>query len=262
MPGGRSAAGLLMNTLTHFDFATGKEQSWFCGPKSSLQEVCFIPKSGRAAEGEGYLTRSATGWTKAAATSWCSTPSASRRARSRSPNCRSACASASTATGRQRPRRSLIEENHRLRPVHQHAILDVVVDSAREHPPFDVTALAHQACRRVGMADGLDVLGDDRALVEVGRSHSAPSRRSASRRGDAPDDRARAFEAGQEAVVDVDAAPVQLGRQLGRQDLHVAREHDQFGLAVVNDLPDLRFLLRPWSPASPANGGKGMSPIG
>jgi carotenoid cleavage dioxygenase len=57
MPGGRSNAGLVTNTLTHFDFATGKEQSWFCGSKSTLQEVCFIPKSERAAEGEGYLTQ-------------------------------------------------------------------------------------------------------------------------------------------------------------------------------------------------------------
>jgi len=56
MPGGRSAAGLLINTLVHIDHATGKTQSWFCGPTSSLQETCFIPKSDRAAEGEGYLT--------------------------------------------------------------------------------------------------------------------------------------------------------------------------------------------------------------
>jgi carotenoid cleavage dioxygenase len=48
-------AGLFMNTLAHVDLATGKQQTWWCGPVSSLQEPCFIPKSKDAAEGEGYL---------------------------------------------------------------------------------------------------------------------------------------------------------------------------------------------------------------
>jgi carotenoid cleavage dioxygenase len=55
MPGGRSAAGLLINCIGHVDHATGKEESWFVGPTSSLQECCFVPKSADSPEGEGYL---------------------------------------------------------------------------------------------------------------------------------------------------------------------------------------------------------------
>jgi carotenoid cleavage dioxygenase len=50
-----SRQGLFMNTLAHVDLATGKSKSWWCGPVSSLQEPCFVPKSEKAAEGEGYI---------------------------------------------------------------------------------------------------------------------------------------------------------------------------------------------------------------
>jgi carotenoid cleavage dioxygenase-like enzyme len=45
----------VINTLTHFDLATGTEQSWWCGPDGSLQEPCFIPRSADAPEGDGWL---------------------------------------------------------------------------------------------------------------------------------------------------------------------------------------------------------------
>ena len=54
----------------------------------------------------------------------------------------------------------------------------------------------------------------------------------------------RALEARQERVVDVDAASRQLGRQIVRQDLHVARQHHEIGLGVLDQLPDRGFLLR------------------
>ena len=44
-----------MNTLAHLDVTTGKKKTWWCGPVSSLQEPCFIPKSKDAPEGEGYV---------------------------------------------------------------------------------------------------------------------------------------------------------------------------------------------------------------
>lgn len=47
-------AGVL-NALTHFDLATGEEQSWWCGPDGSLQEPCFIPRSADAPEGDGWM---------------------------------------------------------------------------------------------------------------------------------------------------------------------------------------------------------------
>jgi carotenoid cleavage dioxygenase len=53
--GGRSAAGMMMNTLGHVDLATGIEKSWWVGPTSSFQEPCFIPRSAAAPEGDGYL---------------------------------------------------------------------------------------------------------------------------------------------------------------------------------------------------------------
>jgi carotenoid cleavage dioxygenase len=49
------AGMLFMNTLAHIDVTTGKKKTWFCGPVTSLQEPCFIPKSKDAPEGEGYV---------------------------------------------------------------------------------------------------------------------------------------------------------------------------------------------------------------
>jgi carotenoid cleavage dioxygenase len=48
-------AGLFMNTLGHVDLQTRATRTWWCGPVASLQEPAFIPKSARAAEGEGYI---------------------------------------------------------------------------------------------------------------------------------------------------------------------------------------------------------------
>jgi carotenoid cleavage dioxygenase-like enzyme len=54
---GGSAGGLLMNCLFHKDLATGLEQHWWCGPVSSLQEACFIPRSKTAPEGDGWIVQ-------------------------------------------------------------------------------------------------------------------------------------------------------------------------------------------------------------
>jgi len=53
-PGGR-ASGLVMNTIAHLDFASGKQSVWWAGPQTIVQEPCFIPRSAAAAEGDGYL---------------------------------------------------------------------------------------------------------------------------------------------------------------------------------------------------------------
>jgi carotenoid cleavage dioxygenase len=55
LPGGKSAAGLLMNTLAHIDHGTGRTETWFCGPVSSLQEPCFVPRAKSAPEGDGFI---------------------------------------------------------------------------------------------------------------------------------------------------------------------------------------------------------------
>ena len=54
---GGSAGGLLMNCLFHKDFETGAEQHWWCGPVSSLQEPCFVPRSADAPEGQGWIVQ-------------------------------------------------------------------------------------------------------------------------------------------------------------------------------------------------------------
>jgi len=54
---GGSAGGLLMNCLFHKDLKTGAEQHWWCGPVSSLQEPCFIPRSRHAPEGDGWIVQ-------------------------------------------------------------------------------------------------------------------------------------------------------------------------------------------------------------
>jgi len=54
---GGSAGGLLMNCLFLKDLQTGVEQHWWCGPVSSLQEPCFIPRSKDAGEGDGWIVQ-------------------------------------------------------------------------------------------------------------------------------------------------------------------------------------------------------------
>ncbi len=54
---GGSAGGMIMNTLGMVDLETGKEQKWWCGPVSSLQEPCFIPRSKDAPEGDGWIVQ-------------------------------------------------------------------------------------------------------------------------------------------------------------------------------------------------------------
>jgi len=52
---GGSAGGFLMNCLFLKDLETGAEQHWWCGPTSSLQEPCFVPRSNEAPEGDGWI---------------------------------------------------------------------------------------------------------------------------------------------------------------------------------------------------------------
>ncbi|AOG01650.1 retinal pigment epithelial membrane family protein [Blastomonas sp. RAC04] len=55
LPGGRSASGMMMNTLGLIDLETGETQSYWVGATSSFQEPAFIPRPGSTAEGDGYL---------------------------------------------------------------------------------------------------------------------------------------------------------------------------------------------------------------
>ena len=48
------------NSLAHVDHATGKTEVWTADSDTPLQEPCFIPKSERAGEGEGYIIQLGT----------------------------------------------------------------------------------------------------------------------------------------------------------------------------------------------------------
>jgi carotenoid cleavage dioxygenase len=50
-----SITGMFINCLGHIDHASARQDVFYVGPVSSLQEPTFIPKSANAAEGEGYL---------------------------------------------------------------------------------------------------------------------------------------------------------------------------------------------------------------
>src|SRR3954469_1945702 len=59
-----------------------------------------------------------------------------------------------------------IHKHHGLAAVEDDAILEMMTHRARQHAAFDIAALARQIIRRVAMADALDVLIDDRPLIE------------------------------------------------------------------------------------------------
>jgi hypothetical protein len=48
-------AGGLFNVLGHFEWETGKKDTWWAGPTCTFQEPVFIPKPGSTTEGDGYL---------------------------------------------------------------------------------------------------------------------------------------------------------------------------------------------------------------
>jgi carotenoid cleavage dioxygenase-like enzyme len=55
LPGGRSASGMMMNTLARLDLETGTNDTYWIGSTSSFQEPAFIPRPGSTEEGDGYM---------------------------------------------------------------------------------------------------------------------------------------------------------------------------------------------------------------
>jgi hypothetical protein len=94
-----------------------------------------------------------------------------------------------------------------LRPFRIIRSLQMTPDRPRQHPAFDVAALADKIVRRIAMADALDILIDDRAFIEV----AGDVVRGGADQLDAARMRLmirpRALEAGQKRMMDVDAAP-------------------------------------------------------
>jgi len=48
-------AGGLFNVLGHYEWDTGKKDTWWAGPTCTFQEPVFVPKSSSTKEGDGYL---------------------------------------------------------------------------------------------------------------------------------------------------------------------------------------------------------------
>ena len=107
-------------------------------------------------------------------------------------------------------RKKSVHEHHGFPPVEDDAVFQVIADRARQHPPLDVAALAHEIVRRVAMADPLDILVDDRTFVQIARDIV----RGGADQLDAALMRlvigSCTLETRQEGVVDVDAAPASL----------------------------------------------------
>src|SRR6266851_4266949 len=105
------------------------------------------------------------------------------------------------------PRRSSVHEHHGLAAVEDHAVLKVMPHRARQHAALDIASLADEIVGRIAMTDALDILVDDRPLIE----------RAGDVVGGGADQldaalvrlmvRPRALEARQERGMDVDAAP-------------------------------------------------------
>lgn len=53
--GGARMSGFRMNKIGHIDHQTGRQDAWWAGPSSMIQEPCFIPRAPDAPEGDGYI---------------------------------------------------------------------------------------------------------------------------------------------------------------------------------------------------------------
>jgi carotenoid cleavage dioxygenase len=93
LKGGRSNAGILMNTLARYDTDRETEQ-WFCTAAGAFQ-----PRRRIHWKGTAISWRSKTCWNRIFPTCWCSRQPESNGARLRPSACRCACALACTATG-------------------------------------------------------------------------------------------------------------------------------------------------------------------
>jgi hypothetical protein len=129
-----------------------------------------------------------------------------------------------------------IAEHDRALPVEEDAILGEESHGSGEYEAFDVASDFGEVFDGLGMGDSVDLLLDDRALVEVGGDEV---------RGGADEFDATivgllvglgAFEAGQEGVVDVDDAAAELLAQGVAEDLHVAGKDDQIDIALAHDV--------------------------
>ncbi len=133
-------------------------------------------------------------------------------------------------------------EHHGFVAVAQNAMLHLPAHGAREHDALHILADGGEVGRTHGVVDAFDVLLDDGAFVEIGGdvmrrgANELDPARIGLRVG------ARALEAGQERVVDVDGSAFELGAELSAQNLHIAREHQQRRAALLHHAEEGLFL--------------------
>ena len=96
--------------------------------------------------------------------------------------------------------------------------------------------MATSSAGGAGVVDAHDVLLDDRPLVEVARDEVRRRADELHAAGVRLLVRVRALEAGQERVVDVDRPALEPLAQLGREDLHVAGQHDELDVVLLDGL--------------------------
>jgi O-acetylserine/cysteine efflux transporter len=151
-----------------------------------------------------------------------------------------------TATaGQSRPAAGALAEDDGLAAVEQDPVVGVPADRPGQGDALGVPADGHQLGRAVRVVDPGHLLLDDRPLVQVsgdvvrgGADQLDPARVRLVIRP-------RAFEAGQEGVVDVDDPPGQLPAERVGQHLHIAGQHDEVGLVVLDQGEDLGLLRGP-----------------
>ena len=132
--------------------------------------------------------------------------------------------------------------------IDQHPVFAVPFHGAGQHLALGVAAHGGEVFDRLAVVGARHVLLDDRTLVQIGGDvmrggayqFHAPVMRLVIGFG--------ALEAGQKGVVDVDGAAGEFFAQVVRQNLHVARQHHQFGALGLDDLQlpglDLRLGRR------------------
>ena len=115
--------------------------------------------------------------------------------------------------------------------MHEHPVLEVPFDSAREYDPLDVAPEVLELLDGLPVRDARDVLLDDRSGVEflgdIVRSGADDLHASVARAAVW----VGAHERRQELVVDVDHGHAEALEKITGEDLHVASEYDQLDAA-------------------------------
>ena len=127
----------------------------------------------------------------------------------------------------------LIPKNNRPVAVNEDAVLDMVSNPTRQREALAVAAEADQILGLVVVLHAGNLLFNDRPLIQIlggvvagGADELHPAFESAAIR-------IRTNECWQEGVVDIDDAPGEFAADRIGEDLHEAREDDEFGTEIA-----------------------------